>query len=83
MNIAGIIGVIVLDIVLGALIGWVASKILHTQETFWKNVWAGIGGMIFANVILNQIKVSNIVVQVLVSVLFAVCIIIAMNKKKH
>lgn len=76
----GVIGVIVIDILLGALIGWVAGKLVGSKTAFWKDAIFGVVGMMLGNLVSNLLKVSNAWVEIIVCILCAVVVFFIYHK---
>lgn len=69
----GLLIVIVLELVLAGLVGWVTGKIMHFEVNVWLNVLLGIAGGIIGSFItgLLGIKADGLVGGFIISVLGA------------
>lgn len=60
---------IICSILLGALAGWIAGKLMHNQGTFVRNVILGIVGSALGGAIANRIGIGGgLIVELLIAV---------------
>jgi uncharacterized membrane protein YeaQ/YmgE (transglycosylase-associated protein family) len=68
---------ILLWILFGAIVGWIASAIMHVSEGFWGNVLIGIVGAVLGGLLFNLIGISTtgVMMSLLSAVLGAVILL--------
>ena len=72
----------ILAIIIGALAGWIAEKIMHSNQSLLMNIVLGIVGAIVGNLILMLVfgaTMGGIVGQLIVAVVGA-CLLIAIGR---
>lgn len=78
----GILVNVIVDLLVGAIAGWLASNIMHSEGSMLRNIILGIAGGVVGSILLGIIGISGsgIIGGIVVSV-FGACVLVYIGEK--